>query len=212
MSFLCGAAAVPDAEAAVPENEGQGEDKAEDSAGKQTDENSQDAGYHQGNAAEPLAFFPDLLVFHTPLCPKAHQGVHADFRHDISQDQKGQSQQKKHNLIDIQSQSVQIFCLGKGSVEEEQVHGVEKRKPEQAADHAGAQIIRSAFFLMGGEPCDQGHEGAKANGNNRKNQGLVLVSPPVDLSAEAVVGRNFLRQMGQGCQGKNQGQQHQKDI
>ena len=155
MSFLCGAAAVPDAEAAVPENEGQREDKAEDSAGKQTDENSQDAGYHQGNAAEPLAFFSRPARFSYSTLSEGPPGSSCGLRHDISQDQKGQSQQKKHNLIDIQSQSVQIFCLGKGSVEEEQVHGVEKRKPEQAADHAGAQIIRSAFFLMGGEPCDQ---------------------------------------------------------
>ena len=71
MLFLRSAAAVPDTEAAVPRMRVRERDKAEDSAGKQAYENSQNSGYHQGNAAGPLAFFPDLLVFHTPLCPKA---------------------------------------------------------------------------------------------------------------------------------------------
>lgn len=166
---------------------------------------------NQGNTAEPLAFLPGDLVFHAPRCPQADPGVHPQLGHDIPDDDHGQTQSAKNQLVDLHLHKGKGLCRLKRGIKKIACYDIEEEQSGTPRDQAYLFVVLPVLLPLGAEPGHTQHKKAEENRNGREQQRFVFASPPGYLTIEIIMGGNLCGQEGKRGQNCRQGQEH-KDI
>ena len=154
----------------------------------------EDAADNEGDAAEPLALFPDSLVLHAPAGPQSHDGIHAHLWHEISDDDHGNTEDSKDNLVKVHGDGGKIFYLFKISVQGVTCHDIEEEKAYNARNDTDIFVIVPVFLLFCGVSCHCQHEQPKENRADREDERFIFTAPARHLVVKIVMCRGLLWQ------------------